>query len=103
MHNFHFNSPTRSCFSYVAALLLSFSLCLASCEQQQALPVAAAPLSATSAQPDRYYVNAQVASKETIEQLNPNNIISMNVLKGQQAADYAHDAGVKGVILVQTR
>jgi hypothetical protein len=100
MSHFQVNPTPASRFGAIAFLL---ALGLAGCEQQQALPVAAAPLSATSAQPDRYYVNAQVASKEAIEQLNPTNIISMNVLKGQQAADYAHDAGVKGVILVQTR
>jgi hypothetical protein len=94
-------NPTPARRFGAAAFLLS--LCLAGCEQQQALPVAAAPLNAASAQPNRYYVNAQVSSKEVIEQLDPKTITSMNVLQGQQAADYAHDAGVKGVILVQTR
>jgi hypothetical protein len=94
-------NPTPARCLGAAAFLLS--LCLASCEQQQALPVATAPLNAASAQPNRYYVNAQVSSKEVIEQLDPKTIINMNVLKGQQAADYAHDTGVKGVILVQTR
>jgi len=93
-------SNISRCF---CAVTLVLALGLAGCEQPQALPVAAAPLNAASAQPNRYYVNAQVASKEVIEQLDPTKIVSMNVLKGQQAADYAHDAGVKGVILVQTR
>lgn len=84
-----------------AAFLLVLGL--AGCEQPQALPVSAAPLDAASAQPNRYYVNAQVSSKEAIEQLNPDNIISMNVLKGQPAADYTHDASVKTALLVQTR
>jgi len=80
-----------------------FSLCLAGCEQQQALPVANAPLPTSATQPDRYYLNAQVSSKEVIEQLNSKSITRMDVLRGQQASDYAHDASVKGVILVQTR
>lgn len=94
-------NPTPARPLGAAALLLALGL--ASCEQPQALPVAAAPLPATSAQFDRYYLNAQLSSKEVIEQLDPKTITNMSVLKCQQAADYAHDAGVKGVILVQTR
>lgn len=103
MHNFHFNSPTRNCSSYVAALLLPLSLCLASCEQQQALPVATVPIGTAPTQPDRYYLNAQLASKEVIEQLDPKSITRMDVLRGKQAADYAHDMSIKGIILVQTK
>jgi len=103
MLNFQFNSPTRSRFSYVAALLLPLSWCLAGCEQPQALPVSATPLSTSPAQPDRYYLNAQVSTKEVIEQLDPKSIVRMDVLKGQHAADYAHDMSIKGVVLVQTK
>lgn len=99
MSNFLNNS-----FNYcIIGCLATLSLGLASCEQPQALPVAAAPLDAASAQPNRYYVNAQVSSKEVIEQLDPKTITSMNVLKGQPAADYTHDASVKSALLVQTR
>ncbi len=100
MNHFQANLPLARRFGAAAFLL---SLCLAGCEQPQALPVAAKPLPATSAQPDRYYLNAQVSNKEAIEQLNPQSITRVDVLKGQQAADYAHAAGVQGVILVQTR
>ncbi len=94
-------NPTLAHRLGAAALLLALGL--AGCEQPQALPVAAAPLDAASAQPNRYYLNAQVSSKEVIEQLDPKTITTMSVLKGQQAADYAHDASVKNVLLVQTR
>jgi len=103
MLNFQFTSPTRSRFSYVATLLLPLSLCLAGCEQQQALPVSTNPIPSSPAQPDRYYLNAQVSTKEVIEQLDPKTITRLDVLKGQQAADYAHDASIKGVILVRTK
>jgi hypothetical protein len=88
-------------FCYAAVLMLP--LCLAGCEQQQALPVATAPIPASPTQPDRYYLNAQVSTKETIEQLDSKSIVRMDVLRGQHAADYAHDASIKGVILVQTK
>jgi hypothetical protein len=103
MHNLRSNSPTSSRFSYAAALLLLFSLCLVGCEQQQVLPVATTPLPASPTQPDRYYLNAQLASKEVIEQLDPKSITRMDVLRGKQAADYAHDMSIKGIILVQTK
>ncbi|MGI4867205.1 MAG: hypothetical protein ACRYFZ_25030 [Janthinobacterium lividum] len=99
MLNFSANSPTYKYFGCVAAL----ALCLTSCEQKQALPVSPTPMPTSSAQPDRYYLNAQVSSKEVIEQLDSKSITRMEVLKGQQAADYAHDASIKGVILVQTK
>jgi len=100
MSRFQLNPTTAHSLGTATFLL---ALGLAGCEQPQALPVAAAPLDAASAQPNRYYVNAQVSSKEVIEQLDPKTITSMNVLKDQQAADYTHDASVKSVILVQTR
>jgi hypothetical protein len=100
MSRFQVNLTPARRFGAIAFLL---QLGLASCEQQQALPVATAPLPTSPTQPDRYYLNAQVSSKEVIEQLNPKSITRMDVLKGQHASDYAHDAGVKGVILVQTR
>lgn len=94
-------NPTIARHLSSAALLLALGL--ASCEQPQALPVAAAPLDAASAQPNHYYLNARRSSNEEIEQLNPSSITSVAVLKGQQAADYTHDAGVKSVVVVQTR
>jgi hypothetical protein len=100
MSRLQINPNLARCFSAATFLL---ALGLAGCEQPQALPVAAAPLNAASAQPNRYYVNAQVSSKEVIEQLDSQRITRMDVLKGQQAADYAHDPGVKNVLLVQTR
>ncbi len=100
---FQFRIKIASFGRYFGAATLLLTLGLAGCEQPQALPVAAAPLPATSAQPDRYYLNAQLASKEVVELLNPQSITRLDVLKGQQAADYAHDAGVRGVVLVQTR
>ncbi len=100
MARFQFN-PAPAHRLGAAALLLVLGL--AGCEQPQALPVAAAPLPATSAQPDRYYLNARLSSKEVVELLNPQSITRLDVLRGQQAADYAHDAGVRGVVLVQTR
>ena len=101
---FHFRINKLASFGHFGgAIALLLGLGLVGCEQPQALPVAAKPLTTTSTQPDRYYLNAQVSSKETIEQLNPQSITRVDVLKGQQAADYAHAAGVQGVILVQTR
>lgn len=93
------NSPNYKYLGCAAAL----ALCLAGCEQQQALPVATAPIPTSSAQPDRYYLNAQISTKEAIEQLDAKSIVRMDVLKGQHAADYAHDASIKGVLLVQTK
>lgn len=98
-----FKIPAHSRSSYAAALLLPLSLCLAGCEQPQALPVATAPIPNSPAQPDRYYLNAQISTKEAIEQLDAKSIVRMDVLKGQHAADYAHDASIKSVILVQTK
>jgi hypothetical protein len=83
--------------------LLPLLLCLTGCEQQPVLPVATAPIPSSSTQPDRYYLNAQVLTKEVIEQLDPKTITRLDVLKGQQAADYAHDASLEGVILVRTK
>jgi hypothetical protein len=100
MTHFQANPTPARCFG-TAALLLS--LCLAGCEQQQALPVSTTPLSTSPTQPDRYYLNAQVSTKEVIEQLDPKTITRMDVLRGQQATDYAHDASIKGVILVHTK
>jgi hypothetical protein len=100
MSRFQVNLTSARRFGAVAFLL---QLCLAGCEQQQALSVATAPIRTSPTQPDRYYVNAQVSSKEVIEQLDPKSITRMDVLKGQHAADYAHDASVKGVVLVQTK
>lgn len=100
MSHFQTNPTLARRFGAVAFLL---TLGLAGCEQPQALPVATAPLNAAAAQPNRYYLNAQVSSKEVLEQLDPKSITRMDVLKGQQAADYAHDASVKNVILMQTR
>ena len=99
MATFLSNSPTYKYLGCVAALVLGLS----SCEQQQALPVSPTPIPSSAAQPDRYYVNAQVSSKEAVEQLDPKTITRLDVLHGQQAADYAHDTGIKRVTLVQTR
>ncbi|HET9502029.1 MAG TPA: hypothetical protein VFO93_00710 [Hymenobacter sp.] len=100
---FPFRTKFASAGRFGGAIALLLALGLAGCEQPQALPVAAAPLPATSAQPDRYYLNARLSSKEVVELLNPQSITRMDVLKGQQAADYAHDVSVRGVVLVQTR
>jgi hypothetical protein len=93
------NSTKYKRLSYLAALVLGLS----SCEQQKALPVSTTPIPSSPAQPDRYYVNAQVSSREVVEQLDPNTITRMDVLEDQKAADYAHNASIKRVTLVQTR
>jgi hypothetical protein len=93
------NSTKYKRLSYLAALVLGLS----SCEQQKALPVSTTPIPSSPAQPDRYYVNARISTKEVVEQLDPKTITRTDVLRGQQAADYAHDASIKGVISVQTR
>lgn len=80
MSRLQVNPNLVRCFGAATFLL---SLGLAGCEQPQALPVAAAPLNAASAQPNRYYLNAQVSSKEVLEQLDPKRITRMDVLKGQ--------------------
>jgi hypothetical protein len=80
----------------VAALALG----LGSCEQQPAAPLSATPI---PQQPDAlYYLNAKPSTKEAIEQLDPKLMTRMDVLKGQPAATYAHDARVNRVILAQT-
>lgn len=83
--------------------LAALALCLASCEQKQALPVSNNPIPTSQAAPDRYYLNAQPSTKEVIEQLDPKTFVRMDVLKDKQAADYTHDASVNKVVLVQTK
>lgn len=99
MSNFLNNSLNYKYFGCIAALALG----LASCEQKQALPVSDNPIPTSSAQPDRYYLNAQPSTKEVIEQLDTKTITRMDMLKDQQAADYAHDASISKVVLVQTK
>lgn len=93
------NSPKYKYLGCITALMLSLS----SCEQQKAVPVSATPIAASQGEPNRYYLNAQVSTKEVIEQLNSKTITRMEVLKDQKAADYTHDASTRQVILVQTR
>jgi len=99
MLNFLINSPTYKHLGCVAALALG----LGSCEQQKPLPVSVTPIPAAQGEPNRYYLNAQVSTKEVIEQLDPKTITRLDVLKDQKAADYTHDAGTRLVILAQTR
>ena len=99
MSSFSDNLLKYKHLGYAAALVLGLS----SCEQQQALPVSATPIASSSALPDRYYVNAQLSTKEVIEQLDLKTITRMDVLHGQKAADYAHDASISKVTMVQTR
>lgn len=81
--------------------LAAFSLCLGGCEQRQAEPVAVVPIA--QMQPARYYLNAKPSTKEVIEQLDPQTMTRMDVLDGQQAANYAHAPGIKRVVVVQTK
>ena len=98
MTNFWIKSLNYKQFSCMAAL----AFCLASCgEQSQALPVSTAPL--PQMQAARYYLNAQPSTKEVIEQLDPTTMTRMEVLDGQKAADYTHDATIQKAILVQTK
>lgn len=99
MVNFLNNSPQYRYLGCVAALVFGLS----SCEQQEALPVSTTPIPTSPAQPDRYYLNAQASTREVIEQLDSKAITRMDVLTDQKAADYAHNASIKRVTLVQTR
>lgn len=98
MLNFLNNPFNYKHFGYASALVLG----LTSCEQRTVEPASTAP-TLTQMQPDRYYLNTQPSTKTVIEQLDPKIMLRVDVLKGQQAADYTHDAGVNGVILVQTQ
>ena len=98
MLNFLNNPFKYKHFGYAAALALG----LISCEQQTVEPAPKVP-ALTQMQPNRYYLNTQPSTKTVIEQLDPKIMLRVDVLKGQQAADYTHDAGVNGVILVQTQ
>lgn len=102
MFNFQFTPTISYCLSYTA--VLASLLCLTSCEQRQAVPVVPATSTpAIQSQPERYYLNSQPSTKTVIESLDPKTLTRMDVLRGQQAMDYTHDATANNVVLVQTK
>jgi len=78
------------------------ALGLGSCEQQQAQPTLTTTGS-SKMQPDQYYLNARPSTKEAVGQLDFKTITNISVLTDQKASDYARDAGVQKVVLVQTK
>jgi hypothetical protein len=98
MLNFLNNRFKYKCLGAATVLALG----LGSCEQQQAQPTSTTT-APSKMQPDQYYLNTKPSTKEAVGLLASETIVSVNVLTDQKASDYAHDAGVQKVILVQTK
>ncbi len=92
MFNFLFDSTVPKRFGSVVVLATIF--CLNGCADTA--PVA-------KPEPDRYYLNGKASTKEAVEKIAPETIDRMDVLSGQQAIDYTHDASTKRAMLIQTK
>ena len=94
---FNFLSDSTSPKRFGSTMALAVILCLGGLSSQaQTAPAA-------KVKPDHYYLNGKPSTKEAVESLDPKTIDRMDVLSGQQAIDYTHDATSKGVVLVQTK
>lgn len=104
MSCFLFHSAALRRIGYAVALMLPF--CLAGCEKPQAVPVTTVqgPITPVAQSPfDYYYFNGQPSTKAAIENLNATTIARVDVLRGQQAIDYTHDANATSAVLLRTR
>jgi hypothetical protein len=100
-----FASPARSLGRYLLAAPLLMALTLSySCSQKAESPVpdstTSQPLKASNA---IIYIDAQRQDSIALRQLNPQDIASINVIKGEEARNYDPSATSAGVISVTTK
>jgi len=97
-------SSTRQLGRYVLAapLVLGLALCYSGARAQAQTPATSAAAK-KPAGPDRYYIDGQLATKAAAEKLDTATIASMQVLEGQQAISFAHDAAVGRIVAVATK
>jgi len=97
-------SSTRQLGRYVLAAPLVLALALGySGARAQAQTSATTVASKKPAGPDRYYIDGQLATKAAAEKLDTATIASMQVLEGQQAISFAHNAKVGRIVAVATK